>query len=97
MRVILSRSAMADLERMRLFLADQNPAASRRAIVALVRAIDGLTVFPDRGRPTGNGNSRELSVPFGRSGYVIRFVHDPKIGDIIVTRIWHGREERPAN
>jgi len=37
---------------------------------------------------------RELVVPFGGSAYVVRFAHDPQREDIVILRIWHGREMR---
>jgi hypothetical protein len=33
-------------------------------------------------------------VRFGASGYIIRYAALADTGDIVVTRIWHGREAR---
>ena len=85
---------MADLERLRTFLADKNLNAARRAVSAITRAIDSLLVFPDRGHPAGLAGMRDLAVPFGRSVYIVRFVHDPQRAEIVIIRIWHGREKR---
>jgi hypothetical protein len=38
---------------------------------------------------------RELVVPFGGSAYVIRFAIDATRDEVVVLRIWHGREARP--
>ena len=51
-------------------------------------------VFPGRGRASGIVGLRELVVPFGRSAYVVRFAHDPQRQEIVIVRIWHGREAR---
>lgn len=94
MKLIVSRAASADLERLRAFLVDKNPNAAQRAVAVLVRAIDSLVLLPDRGSPSGVSGARELIVPFGRSAYVVRFVHDSQGDEIIILRIWHGREAR---
>lgn len=94
MNLIVSQSALADLQRLQIFLADKNQTAARRAVSAIVQAIDSLMVFPDRGHPTGSDNTRDLIVPFGRSAYLVRFAHDPQRGEIVILRIWHGRETR---
>ena len=94
MKLIVSRAAAADLARLRAFLADKNPAAAQRAISDIVDAVDSLAAFPDRGRASNIAGLRELVVPFGRSAYVVRFAHDPQREEIVIVRIWHGREAR---
>ena len=76
MRLIVSKSATADLLRLHSFLAELSPDAAQRALSVIVRAIDSLDLFPDRGRPSAVAGTRELIVPFGRSAYVVRFAHD---------------------
>jgi toxin ParE1/3/4 len=92
--LVISRAAAADLERLRLFLADKNSSAAQRAIADLVEAIDSLSALPDRGKPSGVSGLRDLIVPFGRSAYVVRFEHDSEQQRIIIVRVWHGREAR---
>jgi len=93
-KLVVSRAAAADLERLREFLAGKNPAAAQRAIAGIVEAIDSLTAFPDRGRSAGVAGLRDLVVPFGRSAYVVRLAHDPERQEIVIMRVWHGREAR---
>jgi toxin ParE1/3/4 len=81
--------------RLRAFLLERNPQAAQRAVAAIVRAIDSLDVFPERGRPAPVAGMRELVVPFGGSGYVVRFAIDATRDEVVVLRIWHGREARP--
>jgi hypothetical protein len=33
-------------------------------------------------------------VPFGRSAYLVRYVHVAEASEVIILRIWHGREKR---
>ncbi|HZL32300.1 MAG TPA: type II toxin-antitoxin system RelE/ParE family toxin [Pseudolabrys sp.] len=94
MKLVISHAAAADLQRLRLFLADKNPAATQRAIAGLIEAIDSLATFPGRTRASGVSGLRDLIVPFGRSAYVVRFAHDPAQDETVIIRIWHGREAR---
>jgi plasmid stabilization system protein ParE len=93
-KLIVSPNAAADLNRLRAFLTDKNPDAAQRAATSLIRAIQSLDTFPDRGRPIGIEGVRELIVPFGNSAYVLRYAHAADSDEIIVLRIWHGREQR---
>lgn len=94
MNLIVSPAAAADLRRLRTFLAAQDPDAAQRAIASIVRAIDSLDLFPERGRHSPIAGARELVVPFGRFAYIVRFAYDPQRREIVVLRIWHGREAR---
>jgi plasmid stabilization system protein ParE len=94
MKLIVSQAAAADLARLRAFLVDKNPAAADRVSAVLIGAVQSLEIFPERGRPSGTPSVRELIVPFGRSGYVLRYAYSSQREEIIVIRIWHGREAR---
>jgi len=94
MKIIISEAAAADLGRLHAFLADKSPAAADRAAVTLVTAIQSLDLFPERGRPSGTPNVRELIVPFGRSTYVLRYGYRVAEDEVVIIRIWRGREMR---
>jgi plasmid stabilization system protein ParE len=53
-----------------------------------------LLDLPDRGRPTGTSGARDLIVRFGRSSYLVRYVHRTEEDEIVILRMWHGREVR---
>jgi plasmid stabilization system protein ParE len=53
-----------------------------------------LELFPERGRPSGTPGIRELIVPFGRSAYLLRYVHLAAADEVVILRVWHAREER---
>jgi plasmid stabilization system protein ParE len=93
MKIIVAQAAAADLARLHDFLADKSPAAANRAAAALIVAIRSLDTFPERGRPFGS-NIRELVVPFGRSGYVLRYAFREHDDEVVVLRIWQSREQR---
>jgi plasmid stabilization system protein ParE len=84
-----------DVERLRAFLDQNNPGAAQRALAAIWTAIERLQEFPDLGMPTVDSEIRQIVVRFGASGYIIRYAVLPEDGNILITRLWHGREARP--
>jgi toxin ParE1/3/4 len=93
--ILFSPEAVADVERLRVFLDRNNSDAARRALASIWAAIDRLQEFPDLGRPTSDADIRQIVIRFGGSGYIIRYsvLHDER--HILITRMWHGREARP--
>ena len=94
MKLVVSRGAVADLVRLRMFLAGKNELAAQKAVAVLDEAMKSLLELPDRGRPTGQSGARDLIVPFGRSAYLVRYIHRAENDEIVVLRLWHGRESR---
>ncbi|MDP2259653.1 MAG: type II toxin-antitoxin system RelE/ParE family toxin [Caulobacter sp.] len=79
-----------DFSRLSAFLGD-SPAGDRFADV-LEEAVLSLSEMPHRGRPVG-GDVRELIIPFGAGGYIIRYrVRDQTV---VIARIFHSLEDRP--
>jgi len=66
----------------------------RNAAAAIGNAIRSLDLFPERGRQSGAGDTRELVVPFGRSAYIVRYAILTEAKEIVILRVWHGREQR---
>jgi plasmid stabilization system protein ParE len=93
-RLIVSKEAAADLVRLREFLMDRNPAAAQRAAAAIANGIRSLGIYPERGRQSAVEDARELVVPFGRSAYVVRYALLTEADEIVILRVWHGREQR---
>jgi len=76
MRVQFAPTALRDLERLRNFLRPKNPAAAKRAAVAIINAVKLLERHPQIGRPAEGMDDpafRELLIDFGESGYVARY------------------------
>jgi plasmid stabilization system protein ParE len=93
--IVFSPDAVTDVERLRTFLDQSNPGAAGRAMLAIMTAIERLPEFPNLGMvTTGDADIRQMVVRFGDSGYIVRYAPLAKMGDILVTRIWHGREAR---
>jgi plasmid stabilization system protein ParE len=92
--IVFSPDALADVERLRSFLDEANPGAARRAMAAILMAIERLQEFPDLGMMTPDADIRQIVGRFGASGYIVRYAVLAEAGDIFVTRVWHGREAR---
>jgi plasmid stabilization system protein ParE len=92
--ILLSPDAVDDVERLRAFLDQNNPDAARRALASIWTAIERLQEFPDLGMTTEDPDIRQIVVRFGSSGYIVRYAALLAEGNILVTRIWHGREAR---
>lgn len=92
--ILLSRDAVEDVERLRTFLDHANPDAARRAMALIWTAIERLQDFPALGMPTDDPEIRQIVIRFGASGYIVRYVVLPETTDVLITRIWHGREAR---
>jgi plasmid stabilization system protein ParE len=92
--ILLSPDAVDDIERLRSFLDQNNPDAARRALASIWTAIDRLQEFPDLGMPTDDAEIRQIVVRFGASGYIVRYARLREDGNVLITRIWHGREAR---
>jgi plasmid stabilization system protein ParE len=95
MQVVWQRRAIDDLERLRMFLAAENPDAALRATMAIRDAGERLAEFPRIGRLVAAGLEwRDATVRFGKSGYIIRYRLDQD--RLAILRIWHTREDHPA-
>jgi toxin ParE1/3/4 len=92
--IFLSSDAALDIERLRTFLDQTNPDAARRALALIWTAIDRLQEFPAMGMPTKHARIRQFVVRFGASGYIVRYNVMAETKDILIMRVWHGREAR---
>ncbi len=92
--ILFSPDAVDDVERLRAFLDQSSPDAAQRALASIWTAIERLQEFPDLGMPTEDADIRQIVVRFGSSGYIVRYAALPADGNILITRIWHGREAR---
>ncbi|MEJ2327297.1 MAG: type II toxin-antitoxin system RelE/ParE family toxin [Chromatiaceae bacterium] len=92
LKLVWSQAARRDLIRLREFIEPHNPAAARRAAALLRKAANLLQEQPGIGRRIEGREDRELSVPFGQRGYLLRYrLHEDTI---VILRIWHGLEDR---
>jgi len=91
--ILFARDAVSDIERVRQFLDVRNPDAAQRAMRTIWSALERVRDIPEIGRRTEDDNIRQIVIRFGAAGYIVRYTILPG-GDILVLRIWHGREVR---
>lgn len=90
----LSPDAVLDVERLHSFLDRKDHDAAQRALARIWMAIERLQEFPALGMRTGDSDVRQIVVRFGASAYIVRYTSLAETNDILITRIWHGREAR---
>lgn len=92
MKLIYSQDAVADLVRLRDFIARNDPAAAARIAADLVARIDSLRDFPRMGLGVVQSPQPDAIRDFIFGKYVVRYtVHDTAL---VVLRIWHHFENR---
>ena len=94
LKLIWLPAARADLIRLREFIEPHNPDAARRAAETLKKAANLLLEHPAIGTPLEGREDRELFIPYGQRGYIMRYrLHEETVA---IVRVWHGLEDRPA-
>ncbi|TVQ71084.1 MAG: type II toxin-antitoxin system RelE/ParE family toxin [Oceanospirillales bacterium] len=90
MKLVYTDEAIEDLQRLRNFIAVNNPSAASRIAQELVSKIELLPQFPKLGTPVEMAPVPESvrDMVFGK--YIVRYsVHTTMI---IILRVWHRRE-----
>ncbi|MFY9821451.1 MAG: type II toxin-antitoxin system RelE/ParE family toxin [Thermoanaerobaculia bacterium] len=95
MRLIYSPEALADLVRLREFIAEKNPAAAQRISKELLDRIEYLKQFPLLGTQVKQAPDPKAIRDFFADRYVVRYLVTEKT--IFILRIWHHREDRPSH
>jgi toxin ParE1/3/4 len=91
MRVRWTTDAADDLEKISDYIAEDRPQTARRIALYVVRAVDALDTFPNRGRPGRVEGTRELilaPLPF----IAVYEVHGEEVH---VLRLLHGAQQWP--
>lgn len=91
MRIAWLEPAIDDLRRLREFIAVHNPDAARRVFHLIKSAVAPLGTTPRIGRPVEDlPGFHDLIIPFGASGYVLRYHIQ---GDtLFIVAVRHGKE-----
>ncbi len=89
--VVLAPQALTDLERLRDFLIDSDPALAERTIGLILAGMTVLADHPLMGRPTVSG-LRELVISRGKSGYLALYRYDEAGDRVLVLTIRHQHE-----
>ena len=90
MNLVYSQDAIADLTRLRTFIAENDPAAASRIAADLVTRINSLCAFPEMGRSVPQAPVPDSIRDFIFGKYVVRYtVHGSAL---VILRIWHHYE-----
>ena len=92
MKLRYTRQALADLDEARAYIAEHSPKAAAAMATRIRNAIDGLTLFSDRGRLGRVIGTRELVIP--TTPFIVAY----RVGDgyIDVLAILHGARRWPS-
>jgi plasmid stabilization system protein ParE len=91
-QVRFAPAALCDLERLREFLRTKNPIAARRAVEAIIKALQLLGQQPQIGRHAEEmpPEFREWVIDFGDSGYIALYRYEEDLVTVLAVR--HQRE-----
>jgi plasmid stabilization system protein ParE len=90
-QVVHSARSLDHIERAFRTLRDKNPDTALEAMTAILSAVDSLTAHPFIGRRI-EGELRELTISYGRSGYVALYRFAASQNQVRVLAIRHQRE-----
>ena len=92
MKLIYSEESVADLVRLRAFIAEKDPLAAARVATELIARIENLRLFPTMGRAVELAQDPKAirDAVFGK--YVIRYATHTET--IVTLRIWQHYEDR---
>ena len=89
--IVVTPNALSDLERLRDFLVDSDPAAADQTIELILAGISVIADHPLIGRPVESAY-RELVISRGRSGYIALYRYNETRDAVLVLAIRHQRE-----
>jgi hypothetical protein len=92
-RLIVTRGGVIGMERCRHFLKTADQGVSLRAAKVIARYFGLLEKSPEAGRVFPLDQAlRELVIPFGKTGYVALYRHEPDEDTVYILAFRHQRE-----
>jgi toxin ParE1/3/4 len=95
MRLVYSEEAVADLVRLRAFIAEKDPAAASRVAEELVTRVENLCLFPHIGVEVPQAPQRGVIRDMVFGNYIVRYAAQPE--SVVVLRLWHHLEHRETS
>ena len=92
MKLVYAAEAVADLVRLRAFIAEKDPPAASRIAEELITRVENLILFPEMGRSVALAPDPKSvrDAIFGK--YRVRYsIHTEAV---VILRIWHHYENR---
>jgi len=92
MKLVYSEEAVADLVRLRAFIAEKDPLAAARVATELIARVENIRLFPEIGRsvPLAPEPNIVRDTVFGK--YIVRYAAHAEA--VVILRIWHHYESR---
>ncbi|MFD2182937.1 type II toxin-antitoxin system RelE/ParE family toxin [Rhodoplanes azumiensis] len=92
MRLVFDDRALADLEHIFDWIAQDSPPTARAVIDRVFSSIEHLAAFPQMGRPGRDEGTREWVVP--RLPSIVVYEVDPEREQLLVIAVFHGAQDR---
>jgi len=92
MKLAYSQEAIADLIRLREFIATKNPQAATKIATSIRQGITQLKKFPYLGVAVAHAPDPEIIRDLIIGQYIVRYLIHPK--QLYILRIWHHKEQR---
>jgi plasmid stabilization system protein ParE len=90
MNLRFTPEAVEDLVRLRTFVEEKNPTAAQRIAKDLLLGMEKLKVFPEIGLKVKRAFEPQRIRDLFIGNYTVRYLIGD--GEIVVLRIWHGKE-----
>lgn len=90
MNLRFTPEAVEDLVRLRTFVEEKNPTAAQRIAKDLLLGMEKLKVFPEIGLKVERAFEPQRIRDLFVGNYTVRYLIGD--GEIVVLRIWHGKE-----
>ena len=90
MNLRFAPEAVEDLVRLRMFIDERNPSAAKRIAKDLLFGMEKLKVFPEIGLKVERAFEPQRIRDLFVGNYTVRYLIGD--GEIVVLRIWHGKE-----
>ncbi len=90
MNLRFAPEAVEDLVRLRTFIEEKNPTAAQRIATDLLLGMEKLKVFPEIGLKVERAFEPQRIRDLFVGNYTVRYLIGD--GEIVVLRIWHGKE-----
>ncbi|HKV26412.1 MAG TPA: type II toxin-antitoxin system RelE/ParE family toxin [Candidatus Acidoferrum sp.] len=90
MEIVWSPLALARLQEIRAYVAQDKPEAAEQLAMRIVSVVETLRIHPYLGRTGPEAGIRELII--GRTPYIVHYRVRGK--RVVILTIWHGAQDR---
>jgi plasmid stabilization system protein ParE len=94
-QIIYSEQTSLDFARITIFFDSIDPNLKSKALTEIIKGIGVLKNFPEIANFCPDEtykHMRELTVPFGKSAYLVLYEYEKSLDEIIIAAIRHSRE-----